>query len=115
MLSLRIVSLRIAAATLLCAAPWLAGRALADDDVLRCGSKLITTGVDMQFVLQYCGEPTQRSKEEVPQLGRRANGTTYVTGKVIVEQWIYDRGSSRFPAHLKFEEGKLVGVEFVRP
>lgn len=88
--------------------------ALAADDVLRCGSKLVSPGVDIEFVLRQCGEPTERVKESVPQLARRANGTTYVTGSINVERWTYDRGSSRFPALLKFEEGKLVSIEFVR-
>jgi hypothetical protein len=89
--------------------------ALADDDVFRCGSKLVSPGVDSKYVLEQCGEPTSRTTEAVPQLGRRQNGTTYETGVVInVERWTYDRGNSRFPAVLKFEEGKLVSIEFVR-
>jgi len=90
----------------------LTAAAHADDEAFRCGSKLVRPGLDTQAVLEQCGEPTSREREEVPQLARRANGTTYVTGTVIVERWVYDRGSSRFPAHLKFEEGKLVSVEF---
>lgn len=85
-----------------------------DDEVLRCGSKLVSTGIDSKQVLAQCGEPTTRTTEEVPQMGRRANGTTFVAGKVLVEHWIYDRGSSRFPARLKFEGGKLVSIEFIR-
>lgn len=85
-----------------------------DDDVLRCGSKLVTTGIDAAKVLALCGEPTQRTTEDVPVLARRANGTTFVNGKVTVAVWTYDRGSSRFPARLKFEDGKLVSIEFVR-
>lgn len=98
---------------LLSAATLFGTGAFADDDALRCGSKLVSPGVDIQYVLDQCGEPTERVKESVPQLGRRANGTTYVTGSINVERWTYDRGSSRFPALLRFEEGKLVSIEFV--
>lgn len=90
-------------------------RAFADDDMLRCGSKLVSPGVDIEYVLSQCGEPTSRVKETIPQLGRRQNGTTFETGTLInIERWTYDRGSSSFPAVLKFEEGKLVSIEFVR-
>jgi hypothetical protein len=89
--------------------------ALADDDVFRCGSKLVSPGVDGKYVLEQCGEPTSRTTEGVPQMGRRQNGTTYETGVIIkVEHWTYDRGSGSFPAVLKFEDGKLVDIEFVR-
>lgn len=69
----------------------------------------------MEYVLGQCGEPTSRAKESIPQLGRRQNGTTYETGTIIsIERWTYDRGSSSFPALLKFEDGKLVSIEFLR-
>jgi hypothetical protein len=103
------VSAALTSAALLLATP-----ALADDDVLRCGGKLVSPGVTIDYVLAQCGEPQERIKETVPQMGRRANGTTFVTGEIEVEEWTYDRGSSRFPAVLRFEEGKLVRVEFLR-
>jgi hypothetical protein len=45
---------------------------------------------------------------------RRANGSTYVSGTVTVEVWTYDRGSSSFPAVLRFEGGKVKSIEIVR-
>jgi hypothetical protein len=86
----------------------------AADDVFRCGSKLIDTSVSMDEVSARCGKPTQRTVEEIPQQVRRANGSTYVAGTVVVETWTYDRGSSSFPAVLRFEDGKLVSIELVR-
>lgn len=86
----------------------------AADDVFRCGSKLVDKSLTMDQVMAHCGEPTQRKVEEIPQQVRRANGSTYVSGTVIVETWTYDRGSSSFPAVLRFEGGKLVGIEMVR-
>lgn len=108
----RNLGLRLFVSALACLAAAGAG---ADDDFLRCGSKLVSTGVDAKEVLAQCGEPTQRTSEEVPIHARRANGTTFVNGTVTVEHWTYDRGSSRFPARLKFENGKLVSIEFLRP
>lgn len=86
----------------------------AADDVFRCGSKLVDTSLTMDEVMARCGEPTQRTVEDIPQQVRRANGSTYVSGTVLVETWTYDRGSSSFPAVLRFEGGKLVSIEIVR-
>lgn len=86
----------------------------AADDVFRCGSKLVDTSLTMDEVMARCGEPTQRTVEEIPQQVRRANGSTYVAGTVTVETWTYARGSSSFPAVLRFEGGKLVSIEIVR-
>jgi hypothetical protein len=87
----------------------------AADDTFRCGSKIIDTSMTMEQITARCGEPTERSVEEIPQYTRRASGGTQVTGTVTVETWTYDRGSSSFPAVLRFEDGKLVSIEIVRP
>ena len=92
-----------------------ASQAPAQDDTFRCGSKIISTGMTMVDVSAKCGEPTLRTVEEVPQQVRRANGSTYVAGTVTVEVWTYDRGSSSFPAVLRFEGGKVTSIEIVRP
>ena len=84
------------------------------DDTFRCGGKIISSGMTMVDVLAKCGEPTLRNVEEVPQQVRRANGSTYVAGTVTVEVWTYDRGSSSFPAVLRFEGGKVTSIEIVR-
>jgi len=89
--------------------------ALAGDDTFRCGSKLIDTTVSRDEVLKQCGAPTSTKSEDIPQQVRRPNGTTFVNGTVHVETWTYDRGSSSFPAVLRFEDGKLVKIEIVRP
>jgi hypothetical protein len=85
----------------------------AADDVFRCGSKIVDTTMTMDQIAARCGEPTKRTVEEVPQYTRRAGGGTQVTGTVVVETWTYDRGSSSFPAVLRFEDGKLVSIEIV--
>jgi uncharacterized protein DUF2845 len=91
------------------------GPARAADDTFRCGGKIINTGMAMVDVLAKCGEPTLRTVEEIPQQVRRANGSTYTAGTVTVEVWTYDRGSSSFPAVLRFEGGKVTSIEIVRP
>ncbi len=93
----------------------LAAFAAPADETFRCSGKLINAGMAMADVQAKCGEPTSRVVEEVPQRARRAGGTTQVVGTVTVDVWTYDRGSSSFPAVLRFEGGKLVSVELVRP
>jgi hypothetical protein len=90
------------------------GPARAADDTFRCGGKIINTGMAMVDVLAKCGEPSLRNVEEIPQQVRRANGSTYTAGTVTVEVWTYDRGSSSFPAVLRFEGGKVTSIEIVR-
>lgn len=89
--------------------------ALAGDDTFRCGSKLVDSTMSRDAVLQYCGEPTSKTSEDIPQQVRRPNGTTTTSGTIHVETWTYDRSSSKFPAVLRFEDDKLVSVEIVRP
>ena len=92
-----------------------AASAAAADDTFHCGSKLVDTTMSRDEIRRSCGEPTSTTEEDIPQQVRRANGTTYVSGTIHVETWTYDRGSSKFPAVLRFEDGKLVRIEIVRP
>lgn len=91
------------------------GTADAADDTFRCGSKLVSPGLDPDTVVKLCGEPASRRTETVPRYTRNANGAVLQNGTVTVEYWTYDRGSTQFPALLKFEEGRLTSVELVRP
>jgi hypothetical protein len=36
----------------------------AAQETLRCGSKIVKTGMSMEEVLKYCGEPTSKEIEE---------------------------------------------------
>ena len=85
-----------------------------NDEVMRCGGRLVSVGMTKGQVLDLCGEPQSKSEEEVAQMARRANGTTYQIGTIIIEHWVYSLSSSRFPAQLKFEEGKLTSLQFLR-
>lgn len=98
------------------AASFCASPAIAQDDNLRCGSRLVTTGMTTAAVREICGEPRSTTVEQVPVYARNPAGTgVRRTGTTQVETWIYDRGTTHFPARLKFEEDKLVTIELVRP
>jgi hypothetical protein len=77
----------------------------AAQDTLRCGSKIVKTGMSMDEVLKYCGEPNSREIEEHDvRSGNRVTGTTEL------HIWTYNRGSSQAPAVLEFDVDKLMSI-----
>ncbi len=79
------------------------GTAVADDG-LRCGSKIVVTGMTQSEVLSYCGEPTSKSEEVVP-----VRSGQQVVGATTSYRWTY---SSYSATHvLVFDQDKLVAIE----
>jgi hypothetical protein len=77
----------------------------AAQDTLRCGSKIVKTGMSMEEVLKFCGEPTSREVEEHDvRSGNRVTGTTQL------HIWTYNRGSAQAPAVLQFDVDKLMSI-----
>ncbi len=68
----------------------------------------------MAQVLAICGSPKSRIVEEVPVRARLASGFSRFIGITTTEQWVYDRGWGKFPAVLKFDDGKLRRIEYLR-
>jgi hypothetical protein len=78
-------------------------------DTLRCKGKLVSTGMTIEEIRNYCGEPQSRRVEERPvRSGNR------VTGTYQAEIWTYQRGSGQNPAVLEFHDGELKSLEYVR-
>ena len=85
---------------LLCAT--VAGMAVADEG-MRCGNKVIQTGMTQTEVLQYCGEPTSKATEQVPvRSGNQISGTT------AMHTWTYKSYSAT--RVLRFDQDKLVSI-----
>jgi len=80
---------------------------------LRCQGKIIDPGVTMAQVIAMCGSPIPPIIEEVPVRTRVASGFSRFIGFTTTEQWVYDRGWGRFPAILKFHDGKLRRIEYL--
>jgi hypothetical protein len=75
-------------------------------ETLRCTSKIITTGMMMDEVLKYCGEPQSRDTEEIPvRSGNR------VTGSTKIHTWVYQRSGGN-PASLTFDQDKLISIKY---
>jgi len=92
------------AATLLLTLGLALGLSLPAQASMRCGTELVRTGMQMEEVLERCGEPQQRSVEEpVDEQGY------LIRGAVTVERWRYgpDNGMYR---HLRFIDGRLVEI-----
>lgn len=79
----------------------------------RCEGKLIEPGVPAVYVLAKCGMPQYGLISETPVRTRTAAGFSRLSGFMVSDQWIYDRGPGRFPAVLIFRDGRLRRIEYV--
>lgn len=99
---------------------------------LRCGQYLVEPGDYKEDVLESCGDPDSvHTHYERRSNGNRAaisqynlNGQImifpndsfnygqfhYQDVEVLVEEWVYDFGSSRLRKLLRFENGKLIDI-----
>jgi hypothetical protein len=83
-------------------------------DELRCGSRLVSTGMRTGEVLAVCGEPTStRSWQEGYETGnigqRKETSRAVIT--VNYEEWTYNFGHSRFMQFLLFKNGVLDSIK----
>jgi hypothetical protein len=75
-------------------------------NTIRCGSKIIKTGMTTADVLKYCGQPSRKEVEEhAVHSGNRVTGTTQLN------RWIYDRGSTGKPIVFEFDQDKLLYIK----
>ena len=89
---------------LVCIAHW----AIAADDSLRCGGKIVRTGMKMDEVRKACGKPSSTEVEEHDvRAGNRVVGTTELN------IWYYKRGSGQKTAMLEFDQDKLLSIKYV--
>ncbi len=80
---------------------------------LRCGSDLISVGDRKLEVLRSCGEPDFVDRWEEVRSGHLYYfGHWYPnTETVVIEEWSYNFGPSRFIRILRFENGRLEKIE----
>jgi hypothetical protein len=84
------------------------------DDTIRCRSnRLVRVGMTAAHIVGLCGEPKNRSVEEVPVRAKGAGGGSIVIATTQVERWVYSRGQGQFDALLSFEDGELVRIEIL--
>ncbi len=68
----------------------------------------------MTRIMALCGPPSTRIIEEVPVRSRVATGFSRFSGIILAERWVYDRGWGKFPAVLRFQDGTLKRIEYLR-
>jgi hypothetical protein len=77
------------------------------EDTLRCGSKIVQTGMTMTEVKKYCGNPSSTSIEE-----QDVRAGPRVVGKTEIHTWRYDRASGQRTAVLEFDQEKLMSITY---
>jgi len=83
-----------------------AASALAED-TLRCGSKIVRTGMTMAEVKKYCGNPSSTSIEE-----QDVRAGPRVVGKTEIHTWRYRRSATQRTALLEFDQEKLMSITY---
>lgn len=76
-------------------------------DTLRCGSKIVQTGMTMAEVKKYCGNPSSTSIEE-----HDVRAGPRVVGKTEIHTWRYNRSSTQRTAVLVFDQEKLMSITY---
>ncbi len=79
----------------------------AADDTLRCGSKIVRTGMTMTEVKKYCGNPSSTSIEE-----QDVHAGPRVVGKTEIHTWRYNRASGQRTAVLEFDLEQLKSITY---
>lgn len=84
------------------------------EDTIRCrNGRLVDVGMTASDVSSRCGQPTSRTREEIPVMARLPTGAVRQTGTTHAERWIYARGQGQSDAMLTFEDGKLKRIELI--
>jgi len=77
-------------------------------ETLRCGSKIVDTGMTMDEVRKYCGKPSSTEIEE-----HDVRAVNRVVGKTELHIWRYNRSSGQKTAVLEFDQQKLMSIKYV--
>lgn len=73
-------------------------------ETMRCGSKVISVGMSMAEVLQYCGEPSSREVEE-----HDIRSGNLIVGTTQLNRWTYSSYSRT--RVLEFDQEKLLSIK----
>ncbi len=85
---------------------WATTSAVAED-TLRCGSKIVRTGMTMAEVKKYCGNPSSTAVEE-----HDVRAGPSVVCKTEIHTWVYNRSSGQRTAILEFDQDILKVIRY---
>jgi hypothetical protein len=89
---------------------------VAHADALQCGTTLVSGGDTRDQVMAKCGNPSDvvRSSEFVQSVAW-VNGVPVAAGNTLievpVELWLYNFGPTQLMRRVRFESGRVVGIE----
>jgi hypothetical protein len=83
---------------------------------IRCGSQLIEKGSTSADLLEYCGNPTQITRNGtvhglVGNTHTSSGITSQETGDFEVETWTYDFGPNQLMERVRIENGIVVQID----
>jgi Protein of unknown function (DUF2845) len=83
---------------------------------IRCGSQLIEKGSTSADLLEYCGKPSQVTKNGtvhglVGNTHTAGGVTSQATGDFEVETWVYDFGPNQLMERVRIENGIVVQID----
>ncbi|WP_169732554.1 DUF2845 domain-containing protein [Derxia gummosa] len=78
---------------------------------LRCDGGIIDIGDSVLTVQRKCGPPAYAMRREVALEGIDRFGWVRVIGSVIVDDWLYNLGPTRFQARVLLRDGRVWRIE----
>jgi len=83
---------------------------------IRCGSQVIEKGSTSADLREYCGEPTQVTRNGtvhglVGNTHSASGITSQATGDIEVETWTYDFGPNQLMERVRIENGIVVQID----
>ena len=85
--------------------------ATAHAETFRCGQRIASPDMSVDELIAACGEPSQRSVENVDVYGHSANGGRIKTGTSTVETLTFDRGNQAAAMVVTVVDGKIRSME----
>jgi hypothetical protein len=88
---------------------------VAQADSMRCGSRLISEGDRIEYVLEHCGEPARKERSWIVRQPRfERGGREYSfpgTDEVPVDTWTYDFGPNKLMQRVRMVDGKVERID----
>ena len=85
--------------------------ATANAETFRCGQRIASPDMSVDELIEACGEPTQRSVENVDVYGHSSSGGRIKTGTSVVEKLTFDRGSQAAAMVVTVVDGRIRSME----
>ena len=80
-------------------------------ETFRCGQRIASPDMSVDELIEACGEPTQRSVENLDVYGHSSSGGRIKTGTSVVEKLTFDRGSQAAAMVVTVVDGKIRSME----